>query len=302
MQPRPQSVFEPLVLRYNTWGGIQDPPELVPAMPVKHGVQGLRIPHTRNKDDISRSAQAGVRPIAGTFNTGAVRRIPVVPPETVVPLKEMPEQDKPKVRKDLSKTDLSDKYPGNKPQKPGIPGERPVQVRSVSPPAPDTAPGFPKEEIPAGKQQVPHSGDRGSLQEVPEPEVATTAHDLLQTTDAYPLVPVPVSLHELDNLPVEGISRKSSLRGRELPLQATGRELPQETVQQTRLPVPLTNRARTLLYQNPGYELSSVRVTIGRIEVRAVTPPPPVPQTINRPPVPRLSLQEYLKNRRNDIS
>nr|MDQ3744997.1 hypothetical protein [Acidobacteriota bacterium] len=37
-----------------------------------------------------------------------------------------------------------------------------------------------------------------------------------------------------------------------------------------------------------------IRVTIGRIEVHAVTPPPPTPKPY-APPAPKLSLEEYLR-------
>jgi hypothetical protein len=42
----------------------------------------------------------------------------------------------------------------------------------------------------------------------------------------------------------------------------------------------------------------SVRVTIGRVEVRAIAPPPPRPALARpRSPVPRLSLDEYVRLR-----
>lgn len=47
-----------------------------------------------------------------------------------------------------------------------------------------------------------------------------------------------------------------------------------------------------------GEAASIVRVTIGRIEVRAVTEAPPPPRAVRTPAPPRLSLDEYLRERR----
>lgn len=61
----------------------------------------------------------------------------------------------------------------------------------------------------------------------------------------------------------------------------------------------VSHRAERLpLHERPGAEPSSppvIRVTIGRIDVRAVTPPPP-PVEAPGPPAPRLSLDEYLQS------
>jgi hypothetical protein len=44
-------------------------------------------------------------------------------------------------------------------------------------------------------------------------------------------------------------------------------------------------------------EPAVIRVTIGRIEVRATTPPTPIPQQRAKQSAPRLSLDDYLRSR-----
>jgi hypothetical protein len=57
------------------------------------------------------------------------------------------------------------------------------------------------------------------------------------------------------------------------------------------------DRIQTVPPNEPAEERPIVRVTIGRIEVRAVTPPAPPPRQAVRPPVPKLTLDDYLKSR-----
>jgi hypothetical protein len=59
------------------------------------------------------------------------------------------------------------------------------------------------------------------------------------------------------------------------------------------------DRARSA--DNNAFSPRSVHITIGRIEVRAVHPPPePVPRHRPAPAAPRISLEEYLKKRNGD--
>jgi hypothetical protein len=57
------------------------------------------------------------------------------------------------------------------------------------------------------------------------------------------------------------------------------------------------DRTPTVPPNESAEERPIVRVTIGRIEVRAVTPPAPAPRQAARPPVPKLTLDDYLKSR-----
>lgn len=301
IQPRPQSVFEPLVLRYNDMRGIQGYQNHVPNIPVEDGGKGLKKAHIPDKVDIPRSAQAGVRLVSGTHDTGAARRTSVVPIGTVVPFERVPEPKEPIIYKDSAKSNHPHEYTIKKPQRPIVAAERPVPLPPGSSPAPDTVPEFPVSKLPAGKQRIPRSGSRLSWHAVPEPEMATVPDDILPIPDGHHPIPATVSPHEWDVLPVGGISRKSH-QGRDPPLHAAGREFPGESSRHAPPPAHEYDQVGTPPYQNAGLKLPAVRVTIGRIEVRAVTPPQPVPQTVNRPPVPRMSLQEYLKNRTSDMS
>ena len=88
----------------------------------------------------------------------------------------------------------------------------------------------------------------------------------------------------------------------EFEAQESRARLPPRSNDVNSLAQPNARRADARLLSTPGERMADpssdrvIRVTIGRIEVHAVTPPPPSqPVETAPPPAPRLSLDEYLR-------
>ena len=90
---------------------------------------------------------------------------------------------------------------------------------------------------------------------------------------------------------------EQALTSADEPAPVSGMARPRVTLRSAPLEPPLADREGDAPQPQPS--VPTIRVTIGRIEVRAITPPaPPPPRATPARPTPALSLDEYLKRYR----